>query len=93
MSSGTSHEAANERRQETEEEVLLFLVPSETSRSTTEGSVETSIEAEAEVLFFLTSFAKSIKGKRSQLLEKWSSNFHDVTEVLEILLATHSRIH
>ena len=50
LSSGTSHEAANERRQETEEEVFLFLVPSETSSSTTEGSRETSIEAEAEVL-------------------------------------------
>ena len=86
----SSEKAKAEFDETTELEILLFLVPSETSRGTTERSGESSIEAEAEVLFFLTGFAKSINSKRSQLFEKWSSNLHDVTEVLEILLVLSS---
>jgi len=52
--SGTAHKAANEGRKKTEEEVLLFLVPTETTLGTTEWSRNTSIEAEAEILLFST---------------------------------------
>ena len=59
LSSGTSHEAANERRQETEEEVFLFLVPTETTCSTTEWSRESSSGTETEVLLLSTSTSTS----------------------------------
>ena len=84
--SGTAHEAANEGRKKTEEKILLFL----SSGTSHEAANERRQETEEEVLFLLTSFAECIKGKWSQLLKEWTSNLHDVTEVLEIFLVLSS---
>jgi len=58
--------------------------------STKKAKAEFEETAELEILFLLGKFAESINGKWSQLLKEWSSNLHDVTEVLEIFLVLSS---
>jgi spore coat protein CotH len=55
--------------------------------SSQKAKAEFEETAKLEILF-LTDVLKSINGNRSQLFKKWTSDFHDVTEVLEVLLAT-----
>jgi len=54
--------------------------------STQKAKAEFEETAELEILF-LTDVLKGIDGNRSQLLKKWSSDFNEVTKVLEILLS------